>query len=63
MTCHSLSNANDVVWNPKREARILVVLTWCFEVITLLGAWLWYNALPKHEDPDTWWGIGACSEL
>eukprot|EP00891_Asterochloris_glomerata_P004386 jgi/Astpho2/4386/Aster-x0628 len=54
VTCYSLSNANDVVWNPKREARILVVLTWCFEVITLLGAWLWYNALPKHEDPDTW---------
>ncbi|KAK9823352.1 hypothetical protein WJX72_002122 [[Myrmecia] bisecta] len=44
----------DMYWNPKKEVKVLVILTWVFQVLVLLNAYVWYNAWPDHTKAHSW---------
>ncbi|KAL0046812.1 hypothetical protein WJX82_010501 [Trebouxia sp. C0006] len=46
--------AEEVIWDPKKEVKVLVCLTWGFQVIVLLNSLLWYNAWPEHHTTLVW---------
>ncbi|KAK9847404.1 hypothetical protein WJX84_007897 [Apatococcus fuscideae] len=41
-------------WNPQREIMVLIIMTWAFQALTLLNAFIWYNAWPEHHVPEQW---------
>ncbi|BDA50748.1 probable Sn1-specific diacylglycerol lipase alpha at N-terminal half [Coccomyxa sp. Obi] len=43
-----------IVWNPKKEVLVLVILTWVFQLLILLNVLIWYNAWPEHHGADRW---------
>ncbi|EIE20387.1 alpha/beta-hydrolase [Coccomyxa subellipsoidea C-169] len=43
-----------VIFNPKKEVLILVILTWVFQIVILLNILVWYNAWPEHQGADEW---------
>ncbi|KAL0037858.1 hypothetical protein WJX79_002263 [Trebouxia sp. C0005] len=44
----------EIIWDPKKEVKVLVCLTWGFQLIVLLNSLLWYNAWPEHHTTLVW---------
>ncbi|KAL3145874.1 hypothetical protein ABBQ38_015244 [Trebouxia sp. C0009 RCD-2024] len=44
----------EIIWDPRREVKVLVCLTWGFQLLVLLNTLLWYNAWPEKQATLVW---------